>query len=176
MIPVLAVVALLAIPRALMAAPTQLLQTTENQGFLVLSGWGCGAVNVLLDVLLVGRYGALGAAVANGTAQTLAVILLWVYAQRLFRMDLRPKAFGKIALSGLGMVIVALGLIRVIPSYAGLAIAILAAALVWALLLRWTRALDSSDRQRLLTIGRAVPASLQPRFTALVALLAPDRT
>ena len=176
MIPVLALVALLAIPKSLMAAPTQLLQTTENQGFLVLSGWGCGAVNVLLDVLLVGRHGALGAAIANGTAQTLSVILLWFYARRLFPMDLRLKAFGKIALSGLGMVIVAVALVRAIPSHAGLAIAILAAALIWMLLLRLTGALDDTDRQRLLSIGRAVPASLRPRFTALVALLAPDRT
>lgn len=176
MIPVLAVIALLAIPKTLMAAPTQLLQTTENQGFLVLSGWGCGAVNVLLDILLVRRYGALGAAIANGTAQTLSVILLWIYARRLFHIDLRLGAFGRIVLSGVGMVIVAVVLVRAMPSYWGLAIAIFAAALVWILLLRLTRALDNTDRQRLLSIVRAVPAPIRPRFTALVTLLAPERS
>ncbi len=176
MIPVLATVAALAIPKSLMAAPTQLLQTTENQGFLVLSGWGCGAVNVLLDILLTPRHGAFGAAIANGSAQTLAVILLWVYARRLFHLDLRLKAFGRIVLSGSGMVAVALSVAHTIPTYAGLAASIVAAALTWLLLLRWTGALDQADRQRLLSISRAVPQRIRPGWTALVTLLAPDRS
>ncbi len=175
MIPVLAAVALLAIPKALMAAPTQLLQTTENQGFLVLSGWACGVVNILLDILLTPRYGALGAAFANGSAQTLAVILLWIYARRLFRLNLRLKAFGRIALSGLGMIAVAALIIRTVPTYVGVAACILAAALAWMLLLRWTGALDGVDRQRLLSVSHALPGRIQTLWTALVNLLAPCR-
>jgi O-antigen/teichoic acid export membrane protein len=175
MIPVLAAVALLAIPKSLMAAPTQLLQTTENQGFLVLSGWACGAVNVLLDILLTPRHGALGAAIANGSAQTLAVVLLWAYARRLFRLDLRLKAFGRIILSGIAMASVAVLVIHWMPARAGLAVSIVAAALAWTFLLRWTSALDDTDRQRLLSIGHAIPRHFQPAWTALVNLLVPDR-
>jgi O-antigen/teichoic acid export membrane protein len=174
MIPVLAVVALLAIPKALMAAPTQLLQTTENQGFLVLSGWACGAVNVLLDILLTPRHGALGAAIANGSAQTLAVVLLWVYARRLFHLDLRAGAFARIVVSGMGMAFVAVMVSHALPTYAGLAVAIVAAALTWLLLLRWTGALDGADRSRLLSIGHAAPGKFRPAWVSLVNLLAPE--
>jgi len=62
MIPTLTLIALLAIPKALVSAPTMLLQTTERQGFLILWGCVCGAVDIGLDFLLVGKHGANGAA------------------------------------------------------------------------------------------------------------------
>ncbi len=175
MIPVLAVVAVMAIAKSLMAAPTSLLQTTENQGFLVLSGWICGGINVLLDILLTPRFGALGAAFANGSAQAICCAVLWIHVYRLFHLNLRLKAFGRILLCGLGMAAAAILAGRAVPGYAGLAASILAAVLAWFLLLRWLRVLDDADRQRLLTAGRAIPERFRLTWTALVGLLAPDR-
>jgi len=173
MIPVLTIVALLAIPKALMEPPTNLLQATENQGFLV--AWGCfsGAVNVLLDILLTPHYGAVGAAIANGSAQTLAAVGIWLRAYRLFHLDLRLLAFGRIALSGAGMAATAVLVGRAVPSYAGLAAAIVAGGMMWFLLLRWTGAMDQTDSQRFLNLGRSLPGRVRPVWQMLVTWIAP---
>jgi O-antigen/teichoic acid export membrane protein len=174
MIPVLTIVARLAIPKALVAPPTTLLQATENQGFLVI--WGClsGAVNIALDILLTPRYGAVGAALANGSAQTLAAMGIWLRAYQLFHLDLRLRAFGRIALSGAGMVLMAVLVGRAIPSYAGLAASIFAGALVWFALLRWTGAVDPADRLRLLGISGSLPSRIRPVWSRIVNLIATE--
>jgi O-antigen/teichoic acid export membrane protein len=173
MVPVLVIVALLAIPKALMEPPTNLLQATENQGFLV--AWGCfsGAVNVALDFLLTPRYGAGGAAIANGVAQTLAAAGIWVRAWRLFKLDLRLGAFARITASAAGMALTAVLINRAIPTYAGLALSIVAGALAWFVLLRWTGAMDQTDSQRLVVLGRSLPGRIRPAWQSLVSWIAP---
>ena len=170
-VPVLTVVAALAIPKALTAPPTTLLQTTGNQGFLVVWSIICGVVNVVLDLLLTPGYGAVGAAVANGSAQTIATLGIWAWAWRLFRPDLRLGAFFRIAVSGAGMAAVAIALGRVVPGYAGLAAAVLGGALAWFILLRATGAIDATDGQRLLNVGKALPGRFRPAWSTLVAFL-----
>ena len=174
MIPVLATVALLAIPKALNAAPTLLLQTTRNQGFLVVWGCLCGAIDVGLDILLTPRYGALGAAVANGTAQTIAAVGIWWRVYHLYRLDLRLGAFARIAVSGLGMAATAGILGKVFPTHAGVALAVLAGVVVWCLLLRWTGALGPADAQRFRNAGRVLPQRLQTWWERLIARLAAE--
>jgi O-antigen/teichoic acid export membrane protein len=173
MIPVLATVALLAIPKAMVTAPTTLLQATEKQGFLVVWGTFCGAINVALDILLIPRHGAVGAAIANGSAQTLAAIGVWFRAWQLFRLDLRLRAFARIAAAGVAMSITAVALSRLIGGYVGLAAAILSGMLVWFAVLRWTGAMDKTDGQRFLTVGRALPGRVRPFWNGLVNLVAP---
>jgi O-antigen/teichoic acid export membrane protein len=173
MVPVLVIVALLAIPKALMEPATNLLQATENQGFLV--AWGCfsGAVNVALDFLLTPGYGAIGAAIANGAAQTLAALGIWVHAWRLFKLDLRVGAFTRITASAAGMALTAVLINRAIPTYTGLALSIVAGALVWFALLRWTGAMDQIDSQRLVVLGRSLPGRVRPAWQTLVGWIAP---
>ncbi len=172
MIPVLSVVALLAIPKALSSSPAMLLQTTQNQGFLVAWGCLCGAIDVALDFLLTPHYGALGAAVANGTAQTIAAAGVWWRAYRLFNLDLRLGAFARIAVSGAGMAIAAATLGRVFPTHAGVAASMAAGAVVWFVLLRATGALDPVDAGRFQNIGRALPGRFRPGWNRLVGLVA----
>jgi O-antigen/teichoic acid export membrane protein len=172
MIPVLTAVTLLAIPKALAASPTLLLQTTRNQGFLVVWGCVCGAIDVALDILLTPHYGALGAAIANGTAQTAGAVGVWWWVYRLFRPDLRLAAFGKIAIAGLGMAAAATIAGWAIPTYAGVAASILAGALVWFALLRGTGALDATDAQRFRNVGRVLPGRLRPAWDGLVGMIA----
>ena len=175
MVPVIAIVAVLAISKAMTYSPTQLLQTTANQGFLIVSGCVFGAVDVALDLLLVRRHGALGAAIANGTAQALAAIALWVYVWRLFHLDLRVAAFVRIAVSGLGMAAAAILVSRALPNFVGLVATIVSGALVWFVLLRLTGALDSGDAARLRHVGRAMPGRVGPVLEFLIRLLVPAR-
>jgi O-antigen/teichoic acid export membrane protein len=173
LIPVLTIAALLAIPKALIAPPTALLQTTENQGYLIWIGCICGALDIALDFALIPRYGAVGAAIANGTAQTAAALALWWRVYRLFGSDLDLRVFGRIAVSGLGMAAAAWWVAHQLPGYAGMAAAILAGAAIWLALLRLTAALDASDRERLGHISRVLPARVRPAVQRALALLTP---
>ena len=166
MVPVLSLVALLAIPKALSNAPTQLLQTTANQGFLVACGCCFGAVDIGLDILLTPKYGAIGAAIANGTAQTLAAVAVWIYVYRRFELNLRLGSFARIAIAAIGLAAAAVAVRQVV-------VAVAAGAAAWFVLLRVTRALDGADRQRLINIGRSAPARLQPLWNSCVDLVAP---
>jgi len=173
MIPVLAISTLLAIPKALTAAPTALLQTVEKQGFLIWTGCICGAVDVGLDFLLTPTQGAAGAALANGLAQTLAAVLIWRRVHRDFEVDLRLGEFARIALSGALMSAVVLLVERLAPfsGTARLTCSIAAGSLVWLGALRITGALNETDRERLFHIGRRLPEGMRPIVERCVGLL-----
>ena len=174
--PVLTIAALLAIPKALMAPPTSLLQTTENQGFLIWVGCGCGALDVLLDVLLTPGYGARGAALANGLAQTAAGIAIWLRVRSLFRLDLRLRQFGRIAFCAIAMAGAALLVSRSVEGYEGIAAALLAAVLVWFVSLRLTGAVTQTDGNRLLIVGKRLPAHLRGLFAVFVIWLSQPKS
>jgi O-antigen/teichoic acid export membrane protein len=172
MIPVLATAAALALSKSLMTPATILLQATERQGFLIFAGCVFGALDIGLDVLLTPSHGALGAAVANGVAQTLAAIAIWWRVQRLFRMDLRLGEFGRVALSGLLMAAVVVGVGYAVPGHAGLVLSILAGVASWLVLLRVTKAVTAEDKERLAHVGRILPGRFRPGFERVVALVA----
>jgi O-antigen/teichoic acid export membrane protein len=174
MVPTLIVVALFAIPKALAGAPMLLLQVTERQGFLIVWGCVCGAVDIGLDFLLTPGHGANGAAFANGTAQTLAAVGTWVYVWRTTGLDLRLRDFGRIALCGAILTVGVLGFIRVVPGNAGLFGSIALGAALWMIALRVTGAVRPEDVSRFLSAGKQLPGVLRPHWTGLVAWLAPE--
>jgi O-antigen/teichoic acid export membrane protein len=173
MVATLIIMALLAIPRTLAAAPTMLLQATERQGFLVFWGCVCGAVDFGLDLVLDSRYGANGAAFANGAAQTLAALGIWIYVWRSDRLDLRLLDWGRIVLSGVIMSLGVMWVVRVLPGFVGLVVAIAIGAALWAIALRVTAALRREDVSRFLSIGTQMPAGVLPLWKGLIAWMAP---
>jgi O-antigen/teichoic acid export membrane protein len=169
----LALVALMAIPKLLVAAPTMLLQATERQGFLIAWGCLCGVVDIGLDFLLTPRYGANGAAVANGTAQTMAALGIWIYVWRSDGVGLRLRDFGRIAVSGAIMAAGVLLFERAVPGYLGMFGSIALGAFLWMIALRVTAALKAEDAGRLLSLGAQFPASLRPPWKRLISWMAP---
>jgi O-antigen/teichoic acid export membrane protein len=167
MIAVFAVVALSAIPKALFAPGQALLQASENQRFLL--GWTalCGAVNVLLDVALVRSHGALGAAIANGTAQSLALLGTWFYARRLFSLRLPVSEAVRIALSALVMAAAVMGANAYLPPSWGLPAGIALGAIVFLTLVRWTATLGQDDADRMQRARSGMPHVIQ-RVLALM--------
>jgi len=172
MIPVLAIAAVLAIPKSLVAPPTLLLQTYENQGYLIAVGSVCAALDILLDVLLTPSHGAAGAAVANGVAQTAAAIAIWYRARRAFRLHLRWRGFGRIALSSIAMAGAVLAVGHRIAGYGGMFASVAAGAAVWMGMLRLTGAIDQEDGQRFMHIGRILPEGVRPIYNRFVSLVA----
>ena len=173
MVTTLTIVALLAIPKALVSAPTMLLQATERQGFLIVWGCLCGAVDIGLDFLLIPHHGANGAAIANGSAQAMAAIGIWIYAWRVDGLDLRLGDFGRIALSGAIMAGGVVGFNHVVPGIPGMIASIGIGVVLWMVALRITGALKPEDVSRVLSIGGQLPARFQPYWKRLVGWLAP---
>jgi len=173
MIATLAIVTLLAIPKALVAAPTMLLQAIEKQGFLIVWGCLCGAVDIGLDFLLTPQYGANGAAIANGTAQAMAALGIWIYAWRISGLQLRLADFGRIAVSGVLMSAGVLAFIRAVPGTLGMFGAIVLGAVIWTIALRITGALRPEDAARFLSVGGQLPAAVRPHWRRLIGWLAP---
>jgi O-antigen/teichoic acid export membrane protein len=178
MVPVLALAALLAIPKALTLAPTLLFQTVEKQGYLIWIGCVCGAIDIGLDFLLTPGYGALGATIANGAAQTLAAAMLWVWVYHNCKMELRLGEFAKIALSGACMAAMVLLVQYLIPisGYLGLALSIAVGTLAWLGALRLTGAINHADGERLRQLGRRLPAGMRPILGRCVSLLSTKAT
>jgi O-antigen/teichoic acid export membrane protein len=176
MIPVLMLAALLAIPKALIAAPTSLLQTVEKQVPLIQIGCLCGVVDIGLDFLLTPGYGALGATLANGLAQTLAAVLLWRWVYRNYSRDLRLLEFGRIALSGALMAAAVVLVQRLVPlaGFPALALSIATGALAWLAALRLTGAINHADGERLRHLGRRLPGGMRPILDRCVSLLSTE--
>jgi len=176
MIPVMAIATLMAIPKALIYAPTALLQTVERQGFLIWTGCLCGAVDIGLDFMLTPSHGAAGAALANGVAQTLAAAAIWLRVKRDFKLDLRLGEFGKIALCGIAMAAVVLPVQFLLPvsGYVRVSLSVAAGAVVWFVALRLTGAIDKNDVERLRRILRRLPEGTRPILERCMNWLAPE--
>jgi len=176
MIPVLAIAALFAIPKVLIAPPTALLQAVENQAYLIWVGCVCGIIDISLDFILTPHHGAIGAAVANGVAQAAASAAIWWRAYHFFNVDLKLRQFGKIALCGSVMAISVMAVSYMIPARVGLAASIaasiIAGVITWAGMLRITGSINSEDKGRLSSAGRMLPGQIRPAYCRLVDFVA----
>lgn len=171
MIPVLAVAGPLAVPKALRLLARQLMQAAERQGFLIAWVALCGVFNVLLDLLLIPRYGALGAAIANGTAQTLATAGIWVRARRLFKLEFGYRVLLKALAAAGGMSLAASVSGSWLGGVAGLVAGIVSGGIVFLALIRGTGTLGAEDRKRLLVVGRELPGVFRYAYQKLVQCL-----
>jgi O-antigen/teichoic acid export membrane protein len=173
-IPVLIVIALLSIPKAVVTPAQTLLYSAEDLGFILKWGFVAGLVDVLLDVMFIPRYGATGAAWANGIAQTFAAAAIWSRVLIRYPVRIDTSVLVRLAAATSAMAIVALGIVATPFSAAmKLIVAIPAGALVFMIMTRTFMVLQEDDRQRLLVLATMVPTSVRPWFTGLVDFLVP---
>jgi|HubBroStandDraft_1064217.scaffolds.fasta_scaffold00114_24 O-antigen/teichoic acid export membrane protein len=173
-IPVFIIAALFAIPKVLLSPAQRLLQAGERQAQIVWVTCIFAGVNVLLDYLLVGRAGAVGAAIANGSAQLLTAAGLWILCGRFFNLQWRRPFLVKVIASASLMAVTAASIAWALRTWYGLLLAVVAGACVFLALLRWTRTLAQEDFQRLLQLQRILPSAVSPWFVRGMAVLAPS--
>jgi O-antigen/teichoic acid export membrane protein len=174
-IPVFIVVALLSIPRAILTPAQTLLYSAEDLGFVL--RWGCvaAAINVLLDLILIPGHGALGAAWANGVAQTFAAVTIWgrVLARYPVRIDV--PVLLRLSAATLAMAVVVLGIVAVpFNPTMKLGVAIPAGAIVFLVTSRMFSVLQTDDRRRLLQLSALLPRPVGSSFNRLVDFLVPQ--
>jgi O-antigen/teichoic acid export membrane protein len=172
-VPVLAVVALFAIPKSLAYPAWSLMEAEARQGFLVFWLVICAIVNVLLDLLLIPNLGAMGAAIANGSAQALLPLGLIWRTHSLFGLDFRWTGVLRLLVSAGVMGAIVLAISANFSQWWAMPIEVGVGAAVFALTMRFTGTLRREDRERLLLLEPALPASLRASFARAVTFLAP---
>lgn len=155
----LSIVSSLAVLGAVVLPPRQLLQATERQSFLIWSTTLAAVVNIALDLWLVPRTGAIGAAIGNGVAQLVAAVAIWWRAITWFDIKMPWAALSKTTAIVTAMGIIVWGIGKTLPTWPAIIIGTLAGAVIYLLGLRWTRALNQTDYARL---RQMIPNKLGP--------------
>jgi O-antigen/teichoic acid export membrane protein len=131
-----------------------------------------GAIDIVLDVALIPRFGALGAAIANGAAQVYASAWLWMKAPGNFNFRFERNLIFKVVLCGTVMAAVVAPQAWLFKPLTALVTGTLSGCLIYLVMVRTTGILASEDRLRL--------ASGLPQFARLIpvdrllSLLAPN--
>jgi O-antigen/teichoic acid export membrane protein len=174
-IPVFIVVALLSIPKAVLTPAQTLLYSAEDLGFVL--KWGCvaAAINVLLDVVLIPSHGALGAAWANGIAQTFAALTIWGRVLVRYPVRIDGPVVLRLAAATLAMAAVVLSIVAMpIDPLMKLSVAVPAGAIVFLVTSRMFAVLQKDDRRRLLQFSALLPTPVGSSFKRLVDFLVPQ--
>jgi O-antigen/teichoic acid export membrane protein len=167
-VPVLAVAGTFAVARALLGPAQRALVISDRQGALIRIGLMSGVLNVVLDLTWVPAHAAVGAAFANGVTQAVAAVAVWSVLLRGFGVRLPVATLSRLVASALVMALAtALLATRVAPA-AALITGPVIGALLYVGMVRWTRALDSSDSSRLRALEGAVPTLLRRAYAAAV--------
>jgi O-antigen/teichoic acid export membrane protein len=172
--PLLSVVAVMAVGKCLMPLLQAAFQAAERQKAVVVWSCCCGAIDVILDLLLIPRLGAMGAVIANGSAQVSAAVGLIYWAQRSLGINwsIGQSIPGLAAGLGSALVAYAAGL-PFAHAPVRLVTGILAGATAFPLLLRLLRALQPEDLDRLRGITSRLSPALGARVDSFLALLVP---
>ena len=176
-IPVIAVVAGLAVLRGALVPVQDLLRMSEQQSFLIRFSIVMGVVNIALDLWLIPTRGAIGAAWANGIAQALAMAGMTAFASRKLGLSVPLGDMGRILLACLPMVVVVRALADSVHHWPAVLIGVPLGAALYMTSLKFLRVLRPVDQGRLASLDRTLPSTLRPAYRrALGWLVAPDVT
>ncbi|MGC2332110.1 MAG: polysaccharide biosynthesis C-terminal domain-containing protein [Candidatus Acidiferrales bacterium] len=171
--PVLALAACMGIPKAFYPPVQALLMSWDRQDVLIRWGIVSAVVNIGLDFALIPKYGAIGAAVANGVSQTFAVGVLWLAAFNLLKIRLPIKGVVRTAaVSGCMALLVHGGVFR-FSAIPAAAIGVVMGVVLYLVGLRVSRVLGGEDRERMLQLKRYVPTIVRRVFDVSLNWLIP---
>jgi O-antigen/teichoic acid export membrane protein len=173
-IPLLSIAAVLAIPKALIPPLTNGLAAKDRQALVVRWMLVTAAVDLVLDAVLIPRWGATGAVIANGAAQIFAAAVLMGIARKTLHFRLPVKQLARAGVAGLAMgAIVFVFATRGLSPAATLLMGPTAGAIVFLVMLRLTRSLDAVDRRRLEQVGNRFPRPVRNMMSNGIRILIP---
>ena len=151
-----------------------LLQSFEKQRWVIAATVLAGAVDIAVAWILIPAHGAVGACIANGVAQFLAVALLWGIAIGMFKIKLPWLLTAKVA-----FVSVAAASIRPLsapscsPGADSVAVLVCGSVSIAVLLLLFYlfRILQEEDRERLNQVASMLPGPLPAVARTIVSVL-----
>lgn len=170
MSPILAIFFVGNIAGSIAAVSVSMLYSMEEQYFIVRLNAVMTLFNVILSLLLIPRYGALGAALVTCGCHTVSSAICIAHTARRLQVPLPYRVFSRVGLAALTASAVAW---LISGTLGGLVVAVAAALLVYPVSLRLYAALDASDQQLLSRLSRHLPQSLAPAYQGLVQFLVP---
>jgi O-antigen/teichoic acid export membrane protein len=163
-IPVIAIVAGLAVLRGALVPVQDLLRMSERQAFLIRFSIVMGVVNIGLDLWLIPGGGAIGAAWANGIAQALSMAGMTFYASRRLGLAVPLADMGRILLACAPMVALVRLLAERLHHWPAVLIGVPAGAIVYLAGLKVLRVVRPVDQQRLVSLDRTLPQAIRPVY------------
>ncbi|MGC4053289.1 MAG: oligosaccharide flippase family protein [Paludibaculum sp.] len=160
-IPVLALAALAAVPASIFLPAQNYLEATERQKYVIYCTCVAGALNLVLDYLLIPKLGPIGAAIGNGSGQLVAAVGLWGTILWKDRVRLQWGLLSRLGASAVVLYVAAFLVARSLSPWVALGPAIAAGAIAFILSLKLFGALTADDRQRLALITGLIPARLR---------------
>ena len=171
MSPVLSILLVGNIVGALATVSATILHSVDKQNFIVRLGIVVALLNIGLNLLLIPRYGAIGAAFGNSGSQVVSGVVGIAYSTRRLNLPFPLRSLGRIALAALSAAAIA----WLISTWlGGLVLAIGAGILAYPVVLRLFAALETSDHAILSQATAYLPGRLSPAYQSLVDFLAPQ--
>lgn len=160
---------------ALAAVPAAVVYGTNEQGFIVRMGLAVAVLNILLDVLLIPRWAAFGAVIANSTSQLVASLGGIAYVAARQRIALPLGALVRTGLAAAGCAGLAYAVTQFVGGWPGLILAVLAAMISYVLLLGILRALEPDDLVAFERLLGMLPAGMRRPAGRVLAWLGRSR-
>jgi O-antigen/teichoic acid export membrane protein len=172
--PLLSLAALLAIPRIVLSPLTSVLNATEKQHLLLRLNLAVAAINLTLDFLLIPKFGAMGAVIANGLAQTLAALGIAHLAHRGGAFCWPAGVLLKTAVAAASMVLGVIALPVFDSEGTTVLVRFVVCTLLFLLSIRAVNAISDEDGLRFLSMVRRLPSALRPWASRCVLVLVPS--
>ena len=156
---------------ALATVSSTILHSVDEQNFIVRLGIVVALLNIGFNLLLIPRYGAIGAAFGNSGSQVISGVVGITFTTRRLNLSFPLRSIGRIALAALSAAAIA----WLINAWlGGLVLAIAAGILAYPVVLRLFTALDATDHALLSRLSPYLPGKLTPAYQSLVDFLAPQ--
>jgi O-antigen/teichoic acid export membrane protein len=149
------------------------LQETEAQGFMVRWLFCAAVLNLLLDWFLIPPYGAIGAAIANGIAQSVAVGGVWAKGTAALRIKLPTRFLRRVTVSAALMSAIVLPIGALLPGLPALLVGVPTGVVAFGLMIRLFKCLETEDLARFRELSRRLPSRLWPTIDMVLRLLMP---
>jgi len=162
---------LLCMPKAFAGPVQSLLESNEQQRYVIMATVVAGIVDIGVAWSLVSKYGAVGACIGSGAAQVTAVGLMWIFGIRLYKVKLPWLLITKIAFISLLAALTAHFIaMRMSPLWAVLCGGS-AALIVLFVLTYLMRVLETEDRFRLGILVKMLPKQFAAPADTVLDLL-----
>jgi O-antigen/teichoic acid export membrane protein len=162
---------LLCMPKAFIGPVQSLLQCAERQSYVILGTVLAGIVDIGVAWWLIPAHGAVGACIASGAAQVVAVVMMWAVGIHLYKVKLPWMLVAKVTFISILASLTALYIaLQFTPFWAvlwgGSASLIVLFGLFYML-----RVLEPEDRDRLTILTGSLPKPIAGPVNALLSSL-----
>jgi len=143
----------------------------ERQDIILKASIVATCINILLNFILIPKYGAVGAAFANSIAQLTAIAICTTILWKSFSIKFPVKDLLRIAMPSLIIFLVVLLITTIQGSLSGLILSICTAILMYTFFITHIKVLRVSDMSLLEVMGKKLPTVFQSGYDRVLCTL-----